>query len=240
MMKAKKIIFIAMICAILSGCGVAEDTLQDSMNLKGEPLEVVSLEKSTEEQDGQSEKALDGEEKNNSSEITGDVNTGVEESGDNSVKDQGCNVGEPRYDDSDYQKTEPTNMVTDSNLGETTIGAVKEGCYDDPNNPVKDQDYSVGEPRYEQGQAVDEINLGTMLTTEYPAEILEMHRRINDGMILGKLSFVYESVICENPLRIEVVVGNVEESQIEQFLSEYDPDGKYVVVFQAHQSRMKD
>lgn len=234
MMKAKNLIIIVAICAILSGCGVAEDTLQDTLNVKGEPLEVVSLEKSTEKSDGQSEKTSDIEEKSNYSEITGDVNIGVEDSGDNSVKVQDYNVGETRYDDSDYQKTEQSNTVKDSNLGEKTIGAVKEGCYDDPNNPVKDQDYSVGEPRNEQGQPVDEINHGTMLTTDYPTDILEMHRRISDGMILGKLSFVYESVICENPLRIEVTVGNIEESQIEQFLSEYDPDGKYVIVFQAH------
>ena len=108
-------------------------------------------------------------------EITGDVNIGVEDSGDNSVKVQDYNVGETRYDDSDYQKTEQSNTVKDSNLGEKIIGAVKEGCYDDPNNPVKDQDYSVGEPRNEQGQPVDEINHGTMLTTDYPTDILEMH-----------------------------------------------------------------
>lgn len=239
-MKAKKLIFIATICAILSGCGVAEDTLHDSLNVKGEPLEGVSLEKSTEKSDGQSEKTSDVEEKSNYSGITGDVDTGVEDSVDNSVKVQDYNVGETRYDYTDYQKTEPSNTVKDSNLGEETIGAVKEVCYDDPSYPVKDQNYSVGEPRNEQGQAVDEINPGTMLTTEYPTDILEMHRRISDGMILGKLSFVYESVICENPLRIEVTVGNVEESQIEQFLSEYDPDGKYVVVFQAHQSRKQE
>lgn len=50
---------------------------------------------------------------------------------------------------------------------------------------MKVQDYSVGEPRNEQGQPVDEINHGTMLTTDYPTDILEMHRRISDGMILG-------------------------------------------------------
>lgn len=43
MMKAKKIIFIAVICAILSGCGVAEDNLQNSLNVKGE-LNMILME----------------------------------------------------------------------------------------------------------------------------------------------------------------------------------------------------
>lgn len=77
---------------------------------------------------------------------------------------------------------------------------------------------------------VDESSLVYMTATEYPKDILDIQEHISAGMVSGELSFVYESSIYEDPLRIEVSVGAVGEKQLEQFMAEYDPTGKYVVI----------
>lgn len=81
-------------------------------------------------------------------------------------------------------------------------------------------------------QPVDESSSYFLQADEYPAEILAVQEHISRGMISGELSFIYESAIYENPLRIEVSVGVVDEEKIEDFKALYDPDGKYIVIRQ--------
>lgn len=91
-------------------------------------------------------------------------------------------------------------------------------------------------------QPVDESNPGYMQATEYPEDIVKMQERISVGMTAGELSFIYKSAIYENPLRIEVSVGDVDEKQIDDFIAEYDPTGAYIVIKQGGQAikEMKD
>ena len=51
----------------------------------------------------------------------------------------------------DIQREETKSEESKSNptQGAGDLGARFEGCYDDPNNPVKDQNYNVGQPIYE-------------------------------------------------------------------------------------------
>lgn len=79
-------------------------------------------------------------------------------------------------------------------------------------------------------QPVDESNSGYMTAGEYPKDILDIQEHISAGMVAGELAFIYKSSIYEDPLRIEVSVDGVDEKQLEQFLTEYDPLGKYVVI----------
>lgn len=79
-------------------------------------------------------------------------------------------------------------------------------------------------------QPVDESNPKYMTATEYPEDILDIQEHISSGMVAGELSFVHKSAIYEDPLRIEVSVDAVDEKQLEQFMAEYDPMGKYVVI----------
>lgn len=71
----------------------------------------------------------------------------------------GCNNGKPlemkgeeiSTEERDTRREELTGEESRSNSAQGTgsIGARLEGCYDDPNNPVKDQNYDVGQPIYE-------------------------------------------------------------------------------------------
>ncbi len=51
----------------------------------------------------------------------------------------------------DTRREDPAGEEGRSNPVQGTggIGAGIEGCYDDPNNPAKDQNYDVGQPIYE-------------------------------------------------------------------------------------------
>ena len=71
----------------------------------------------------------------------------------------GCNSEKPlemkgvemSIEGQDTQREDPAGEEGRSNPVQGTggIGAGIEGCYDDPNNPAKDQNYDVGQPIYE-------------------------------------------------------------------------------------------
>ena len=129
-MKAKIIPLLGMICVLLVGCNVAKDDARNSLgtidpiSIGGKPLETVlptneDDEKSAEEQDTQGEEPA------------------VEGNGSSLTEEQ------------DTQREESAIEGNGSNPAEVGVGGRVEGCYDDPNNPVKDQNYNVGSPKYE-------------------------------------------------------------------------------------------
>ena len=148
-MNAKKVLLLGIICVFLAGCN------------NGKPLEMKGEEISTEERDTRREE-LTGEESRNGltegqdtrrEELTG------EESRNGLTEGQDTRREEPVSEESrsglteerDTQREELTGEESRSNSAQGTgsIGARLEGCYDDPNNPVKDQNYDVGQPIYE-------------------------------------------------------------------------------------------
>lgn len=87
-------------------------------------------------------------------------------------------------------------------------------------------------PGLDRDLPVDESSSEYLQAVGYPSDILAMQEHISSGMISGELSFIYESAIYENPLRIEVSVGTVGEEKMEEFKALYDPTGKYIVIRQ--------
>lgn len=152
-MKIKIIISLVVICVALSGCSVAEDDENDKLNISGESIETEILEIPIERQEPQSAESANEKYESNSSKITEGTSSGVESCYDdpnNPVKDPNYSVGEPVYENQGNGKEETESENNENNSQKKgTTGARKEGCYDDPNNPVKDQNYNVGEPRYE-------------------------------------------------------------------------------------------
>lgn len=82
----------------------------------------------------------------------------IGDSSNNSAAGQGYSVGEPHYEDREFEAEgsydDPNNPVAEQNyrVGEPQYEDSEpkiEGCYDDPNNPVAEQNYSVGKPHYE-------------------------------------------------------------------------------------------
>lgn len=137
----------------LVGCNVTNDDAGDNLvdidplSLTGEPL--VVYEKSTEMQDTQGEESTDEESRSNLTE------------GQESQREETID-GESRSNMTERQDTqgeEPGGEGSESNLTEGTeyehIGGRVEGCYDNPNKPVKDQNYNVGPPRYERKEEAD-------------------------------------------------------------------------------------
>ena len=148
-MNAKKVLLLGIICVFLAGCN------------NGKPLEMKGEEISTEERDTRREE-LTGEESRNGLTEEWDIQreelTG-EESRNGLTEGQDTRREEPVSEESrsglteerDTQREELTGEESRSNSAQGTgsIGARLEGCYDDPNNPVKDQNYDVGQPIYE-------------------------------------------------------------------------------------------
>ena len=128
-MNAKKVLLLGIICVFLAGCN------------NGKPLEMKGEEISTEERDTRREE-LTGEESRNG--LTEGQDTRREEL---TSEESRSGLTEER----DTQREELTGEESRSNSAQGTgsIGARLEGCYDDPNNPVKDQNYDVGQPIYE-------------------------------------------------------------------------------------------
>ena len=128
-MNAKKVLLLGIICVFLAGCN------------NGKPLEMKGEEISTEERDTRREE-LTGEESRNG--LTEGQDTRREEP---VSEESRSGLTEER----DTQREELTGEESRSNSAQGTgsIGARLEGCYDDPNNPVKDQNYDVGQPIYE-------------------------------------------------------------------------------------------
>ena len=72
-----------------------------------------------------------------------------------------------------------------------------------------------------------------MHAAEYPAEILEMQQAVSDAMSRGDLPYVVSSSISENPLRLEIAITTTDENKIQELKSEFDPDGRYIVIVQS-------
>lgn len=98
-------------------------------------------------------------------------------------------------------------------------------------SPMDDVGVVFSIPSITMDAPVDESDENFMDAAEYPAEILEVQQAISNGMACGDLPFVYESAICEDPLRIEVFVDTEDEALIAK-VKEYDPSGQYIVVRQ--------
>ena len=128
-MNAKKVLLLGIICVFLAGCN------------NGKPLEMKGEEISTEERDTRREELTSEESRNG---LTEGQDTRREEP---VSEESRSGLTEER----DTQREELTGEESRSNSAQGTgsIGARLEGCYDDPNNPVKDQNYDVGQPIYE-------------------------------------------------------------------------------------------
>ena len=128
-MKAKKVLLLGILCIFLGGCK------------NGNLLEMKDPETSIEKQETQREEPES------------------EEGGSSLTKGQDIQREEPESEEGkrsltegrDIQREETKSEESKSNptQGAGDLGARFEGCYDDPNNPVKDQNYNVGQPIYE-------------------------------------------------------------------------------------------
>ncbi len=128
-MKAKKILLLGTICFLLVGCNSEK------------PLEMKGVEMSIEGQDTQREDPA-GEE----------GRSGLAEGQDTQREDPAGEEGRSGLaEGQDTRREDPAGEEGRSNPVQGTggIGAGIEGCYDDPNNPAKDQNYDVGQPIYE-------------------------------------------------------------------------------------------
>ena len=148
-MKAKKVLLLGILCIFLGGCK------------NGNLLEMKDPETSTEGQDIQRE-GPESEEGRSSLTEGQDIQREEpesEEGGSSLTKGQDIQREEPESEEGkrsltegrDIQREETKSEESKSNptQGAGDLGARFEGCYDDPNNPVKDQNYNVGQPIYE-------------------------------------------------------------------------------------------
>lgn len=108
--------------------------------------------------------------------------------------------------------------------------------------PMEDPNEVFNRPATVVDAAVDESTPDYLHAAEYPAEILEIQQAISDAMARGDLPYIFESRICENPLRIEVYVNASGEKLIlaNEVISSFDPTGAYVVVIQGSGASQKD
>lgn len=128
-MKAKKVLLLGILCIFLGGCK------------NGNLLEMKDPETSIEKQETQREEP-ESEEGRSSLTEGQDIQREEPES-----EEGKRSLTEGR----DIQREETKSEESKSNptQGAGDLGARFEGCYDDPNNPVKDQNYNVGQPIYE-------------------------------------------------------------------------------------------
>lgn len=108
--------------------------------------------------------------------------------------------------------------------------------------PMEDPNGVFNRPATVVDAAVDESTPDYLHAAEYPAEILEIQQAISDAMARGDLPYVSESMICENPLRIEVYVNASGEKLVlaNDVISSFDPTGAYVVVIQGRGASQED
>jgi len=168
-MNAKKVLLLGIICVFLAGCNNGKP-----LEMKGEEISTEERDTRREELTGEESRngltegqdtrreELTGEESRNGLTEEWDIQreelTG-EESRNGLTEGQDTRREEPVSEESrsglteerDTQREELTGEESRSNSAQGTgsIGARLEGCYDDPNNPVKDQNYDVGQPIYE-------------------------------------------------------------------------------------------
>ena len=148
-MKAKKVLLLGILCIFLGGCK------------NGNLLEMKDPETSIEKQEAQREEP-ESEEGRSSLTEGQDIQREEpesEEGGSSLTKGQDIQREEPESEEGkrsltegrDIQREETKSEESKSNptQGAGDLGARFEGCYDDPNNPVKDQNYNVGQPIYE-------------------------------------------------------------------------------------------
>ena len=128
-MKAKKVLLLGILCIFLGGCK------------NGNLLEMKDPETSIEKQETQREEP-ESEEGRSSLTEGQDIQREEPES-----EEGKRSLTEGR----DIQREETKSEESKSNptQGAGDLGTRFEGCYDDPNNPVKDQNYNVGQPIYE-------------------------------------------------------------------------------------------
>ena len=128
-MKAKKVLLLGILCIFLGGCK------------NGNLLEMKDPETSIEKQETQREEPESEEGRSSLTE-----GQDIQREGPESVEGR-SSLTEGR----DIQREETKSEESKSNptQGAGDLGARFEGCYDDPNNPVKDQNYNVGQPIYE-------------------------------------------------------------------------------------------
>ena len=128
-MKAKKVLLLGILCIFLGGCK------------NGNLLEMKDPETSIEKQETQREEPESEEGRSSLTEGQDIQREGPEsEEGKRSLT-EGRDI-QREETKSEESKSNPTQGAGD-------LGARFEGCYDDPNNPVKDQNYNVGQPIYE-------------------------------------------------------------------------------------------
>ena len=148
-MKAKKVLLLGILCIFLGGCK------------NGNLLEMKDPETSIEKQETQREEP-ESEEGRSSLTEGQDIQREEpesEEGGSSLTKGQDIQREEPESEEGkrsltegrDIQREETKSEESKSNptQGAGDLGTRFEGCYDDPNNPVKDQNYNVGQPIYE-------------------------------------------------------------------------------------------
>ena len=148
-MKAKKVLLLGILCIFLGGCK------------NGNLLEMKDPETSIEKQETQREEP-ESEEGRSSLTEGQDIQREEPESEEgwsSLTKGQDIQREEPESEEGkrsltegrDIQREETKSEESKSNptQGAGDLGARFEGCYDDPNNPVKDQNYNVGQPIYE-------------------------------------------------------------------------------------------
>ena len=148
-MKAKKVLLLGILCIFLGGCK------------NGNLLEMKDPETSIEKQETQREEPESEEGRSRLTEGQDIQREGPESVEGRSSLTEGQDIQreEPESEEGkrsltegrDIQREETKSEESKSNptQGAGDLGARFEGCYDDPNNPVKDQNYNVGQPIYE-------------------------------------------------------------------------------------------
>ena len=148
-MKAKKVLLLGILCIFLGGCK------------NGNLLEMKDPETSIEKQETQREEpeSVEGRSSLTEGQDIQREEPESEEGGSSLTKGQDIQREEPESEEGkrsltegrDIQREETKSEESKSNptQGAGDLGARFEGCYDDPNNPVKDQNYNVGQPIYE-------------------------------------------------------------------------------------------
>ena len=148
-MQAKKVLLLGILCIFLGGCK------------NGNLLEMKDPETSIEKQETQREEPESEEGRSSLTEGQDIQREGPESVEGRSSLTEGQDIQreEPESEEGkrsltegrDIQREETKSEESKSNptQGAGDLGARFEGCYDDPNNPVKDQNYNVGQPIYE-------------------------------------------------------------------------------------------
>ena len=148
-MKAKKVLLLGILCIFLGGCK------------NGNLLEMKDPETSIEKQETQREEPESEEGRSSLTEGQDIQREGPESVEGRSSLTEGQDIQreEPESEEGkrsltegrDIQREETKSEESKSNptQGAGDLGTRFEGCYDDPNNPVKDQNYNVGQPIYE-------------------------------------------------------------------------------------------